>query len=45
MIIEEVGNLLQQWIQPDALLQKFQIGKGDLGIVGSHADSLIQLSA
>ena len=36
MVIKEVRNLLQQRIQTDALLEKFQIGKTDLGIVGSH---------
>src|ERR1043166_9967302 len=44
VVIQEVGNLLQQWIQPDALLQEFQIGKRDLGIGVSHADSVTRLS-
>src|SRR2546428_11240021 len=44
MVIQKIGNLLQQWLQPDALLQKLQIGKGDLRIGVSHADSFIRLS-
>jgi hypothetical protein len=36
MVIQEAGNLLQQRIQSDTLPQEFQIGKRDLGIVGSH---------
>ena len=36
MVIQEVGDLFQQGIQPDALPQELQIGKCDLGIVDSH---------
>ena len=45
MVIQKIGNLLQQWLQPEALLQKLQIGKGDLRIGVSYADSFIRLSA
>src|SRR5207247_5802299 len=44
VVIQEVGNLFQQRIQPDALLQKFQIGECDLGIIDSHTDSFMRLS-
>src|SRR3989442_7709430 len=37
-------DLFQNRVHLNALVHEFQIGKADLGIVGSHADSLIKLS-
>src|SRR5881628_1365329 len=44
MVIQEVGNLLQQWLQPDALLQKLQITFADLEFLqqGIRLEPLLQ---
>src|SRR5437867_9090763 len=44
MLIDIRGDLFQNRVHLNALVHEFQIGKADLGIVGSHTDSLMKLS-
>jgi hypothetical protein len=31
VLVNEIGDSLQHWLQADALIEKFQIGKAELG--------------
>ena len=41
MLVQKVGDGLQQWIQTDALLEQLQVGETDLGLRSSRRFSVL----